>query len=143
VLIGCRPRDGRLRIDVYDKPAWGIPQSKKRQESSANSSASIRGAKVARWSSGSGPLIVERIARVLDHTHRVAIAPRQGLAFSDEAPLGAALRATRGRLSRQRVDVSQVADMLVLCIDNEPKILDGMATLLGGWGLPACSRRRT
>ena len=24
--------------------------------------------------------------------------------------------------------------MLVLCIDNEPKILDGMATLLGGWG---------
>ena len=24
--------------------------------------------------------------------------------------------------------------MLVLCIDNEPKILDGMETLLGGWG---------
>jgi CheY-like chemotaxis protein len=24
--------------------------------------------------------------------------------------------------------------MAVLCIDNEPKILDGMQTLLGGWG---------
>jgi CheY-like chemotaxis protein len=24
--------------------------------------------------------------------------------------------------------------MLVLCVDNEPKILDGMETLLGGWG---------
>jgi len=24
--------------------------------------------------------------------------------------------------------------MIVLCIDNEPKILDGMETLLGGWG---------
>ena len=28
----------------------------------------------------------------------------------------------------------QLAGMVVLCIDNEPKILDGMETLLGGWG---------
>jgi CheY-like chemotaxis protein len=36
--------------------------------------------------------------------------------------------------ARRGVDVGQLADMLVLCIDNDPKILDGMATLLGGWG---------
>src|SRR5262249_50270302 len=34
----------------------------------------------------------------------------------------------------QPVDAGQLADMTVVCIDNEPKILDGMETLLGGWG---------
>ena len=34
----------------------------------------------------------------------------------------------------QRIDANQLAELVVLCIDNEPKILDGMATLLGGWG---------
>ncbi len=28
----------------------------------------------------------------------------------------------------------QLAGITVLCIDNEPPILDGMETLLGGWG---------
>ncbi len=28
----------------------------------------------------------------------------------------------------------QLAGTVVLCIDNEPAILDGMQTLLGGWG---------
>ncbi len=32
------------------------------------------------------------------------------------------------------VDRSQLVGTTVLCIDNEPKILDGMETLLGGWG---------
>jgi CheY-like chemotaxis protein len=34
----------------------------------------------------------------------------------------------------QRVDPAQPMGMVVLCIDNEPKILDGMETLLSGWG---------
>ena len=32
------------------------------------------------------------------------------------------------------VDRGQLLGTTVLCIDNEPKILDGMETLLGGWG---------
>ncbi len=32
------------------------------------------------------------------------------------------------------VDRGQLAGIAVLCIDNEPKVLDGMETLLGGWG---------
>jgi CheY-like chemotaxis protein len=34
----------------------------------------------------------------------------------------------------QRVEAGHLAGMAVLCIDNEPKILDGMEALLGGWG---------
>ena len=33
-----------------------------------------------------------------------------------------------------RADPAQLAGMAVLCIDNDPQILDGMETLLGGWG---------
>jgi CheY-like chemotaxis protein len=32
------------------------------------------------------------------------------------------------------VDRRQLAGISVLCIDNDPAILDGMETLLGGWG---------
>ena len=31
-------------------------------------------------------------------------------------------------------DRGQLSGVTVLCIDNEPKVLDGMETLLGGWG---------
>jgi len=33
-----------------------------------------------------------------------------------------------------RADPGQLAGMAVMCIDNEPTILEGMETLLGGWG---------
>ena len=33
-----------------------------------------------------------------------------------------------------QVDPSQLIGITALCIDNEPQILDGMQTLLGGWG---------
>jgi CheY-like chemotaxis protein len=77
---------------------------------------------------------VERIARVLDHRIVVESKSGRGSHFSITVPLAPALPRGAKPLAPQRVDVSQLADMLVLCIDNEPKILDGMATLLGGWG---------
>ena len=33
-----------------------------------------------------------------------------------------------------RTDPAQLAGIAVLCIDNDPQILDGMEALLGGWG---------
>jgi Na+/proline symporter/signal transduction histidine kinase len=131
VLVGCRLKGGRLRIGVYDT-GLGIPQSKKR--------AIFRefhrldqGAKVARGL-GLGLSIVERIARVLDHPIEVNSKSGRGSQFSFEVPLAPTVPVGKREAAPQRVDVSQLADMVVLCIDNEPKILDGMGTLLGGWG---------
>jgi len=131
VLIGCRFGAGRLRIDVYDT-GLGIPQSKKR-EIFREFHRLDQGAKVARGL-GLGLSIVERIARVLDHRIALQSKPGRGSHFSVTVPLAPALPLDAKAREPQRVDVSQLADMLVLCIDNEPKILDGMATLLGGWG---------
>ena len=71
---------------------------------------------------------------MLDHTIDLQSKPGRGSHFSVEVPLAPALPSDARAREPQRVDVSQIADMLVLCIDNEPKILDGMETLLGGWG---------
>ncbi|TMI98435.1 MAG: hybrid sensor histidine kinase/response regulator [Alphaproteobacteria bacterium] len=131
VLIGCRFKDGRLRIDVYDT-GLGIPQGKKR-EIFREFHRLDQGAKVARGL-GLGLSIVERIARVLDHRIVVESKAGRGSHFAITVPLAPALPLGAKPPAPQRVDVSQLADMLVLCIDNEPKILDGMAMLLGGWG---------
>ncbi|MEA2873690.1 MAG: hypothetical protein QOH67_3666 [Hyphomicrobiales bacterium] len=131
VLIGCRLGAGRLRIDVYDT-GLGIPQSKKR-EIFREFHRLDQGAKVARGL-GLGLSIVERIARVLDHRIALQSRPGRGSHFSVTVPLAPALPLDAKAREPQRVDVGQLADMLVLCIDNEPKILDGMETLLGGWG---------
>src|SRR6516165_5074658 len=131
VLVGCRPHDGRLRIDVYDT-GLGIPASKKRaifQEFYRLD----QGAKAARGL-GLGLSIVERIARVLDYRITVTSAVGRGSQFSVEVPLSAVIPATQHQRTAREVDRVQLSGITVLCIDNDLTILDGMETLLAGWG---------
>ncbi len=130
VLVGCRRRGEKLRIDVFDT-GLGIPGSKKKvifQEFLRLD----EGAKVARGL-GLGLSIVERIARVLDHKVNLRSVPRRGSRFSVEVPVSSDAPAQALR-EVAAVDRGQLAGIAVLCIDNEPKVLDGMETLLGGWG---------
>jgi Na+/proline symporter/signal transduction histidine kinase/CheY-like chemotaxis protein len=131
VLVGCRRRRRRLRIDVYDT-GLGIPSSKKRaifQEFHRLD----QGAKVARGL-GLGLSIVERIARVLDYKIGVVSTVGRGSHFSVEAPLSAAVPVKQHQRMAREVDRVQLSGITVLCIDNDLTILDGMETLLGGWG---------
>ncbi|MEA2934020.1 MAG: hypothetical protein QOD74_666, partial [Variibacter sp.] len=131
VLVGCRRRKKRLRIDVYDT-GLGIPQSKKRAVFKEFQRLD-QGAKVARGL-GLGLSIVERIARVLDHKVDLQSVVGKGSHFWIEAPIGAASAVIPLKPQAARRDTGPLAGMPVLCIDNEPKILEGMETLLGGWG---------
>jgi Na+/proline symporter/signal transduction histidine kinase len=131
VLVGCRRRRRRLRIDVYDT-GLGVPSSKKRaifQEFHRLD----QGAKVARGV-GLGLSIVERIARVLDCKIGVVSTVGRGSHFSVEAPLSAAVPVKQQQRMAREVDRIQLSGITVLCIDNDLTILDGMETLLGGWG---------
>jgi Na+/proline symporter/signal transduction histidine kinase len=129
VLVGCRRRGSRLRIDVYDT-GIGIP-SDKRGAVFAEFKRLDEGAKVARGL-GLGLSIVERIARVLDHPITLASETHHGTRFSIEVPVAPAER-SEPRLPDGRGDHGPIAHALVLCMDNDPKILDGMAMLLAGW----------
>jgi CheY-like chemotaxis protein len=77
---------------------------------------------------------VERIARVLDHPLALSSEPGRGTVFRIEAPIVEARAPTVVPLERQRAPATPLAGLLVLAIDNEPSILQGMRTLLSGWG---------
>jgi len=131
VLVGCHRRGRHLRIDVYDT-GIGIPKSKQRIVFTEFHRLE-QGAKVARGL-GLGLSIVERIGRVLDHKVRLTSAVERGSHFSVEVPLAPAAAKPRSRSEPKSVDMRRLTGMAVLCIDNDLKILDGMKTLLGGWG---------
>jgi CheY-like chemotaxis protein len=131
VLIGCRRKGSRVRIDVIDTGV-GIPKSKQR-EVFLEFHRLDQGARVARGL-GLGLSIVERIARVLDHELDIKSKPARGSRFSVEIPLAPAIAATPLRRASDPAEVRSLAGLPILCIDNEPQVLDGMEVLLGGWG---------
>jgi Na+/proline symporter/signal transduction histidine kinase len=129
VLVGCRRRGRWLRVDVYDT-GIGIPPDK-RGAVFAEFHRLDEAAKVARGL-GLGLSIVERIARVLDHPITLESEPHHGTRFSIEVPVATAER-SEPRPAETRVDHGPIAHALILCMDNDLKILDGMAALLAGW----------
>jgi signal transduction histidine kinase len=131
VLVGCRRRGKNVRIDVYDT-GLGIPETERRVIFREFHRLD-QGAKVARGL-GLGLSIVERIARVLDHKVDLRSRLGEGSHFSVEVPGAAALPSQPVQSGAARMESSRLGDLTVLCIDNEPKILDGMETLLVGWG---------
>jgi CheY-like chemotaxis protein len=138
VLVGCRRRRGRLRIEVCDT-GLGIPRSKK-QAVFKEFHRLDQGAKVARGL-GLGLSIVERIARVLDHRIDVVSTVGRGSRFSVEVPHSSAAPAKEPARQLLPIDRGQLAGIAVLCIDNEHTILEGMETLLGGWGCRVLTAR--
>ncbi len=131
VLVGCRRRNGTLCIEVHDS-GLGIPPSQQR--------AIFRefhrlqdGARVARGL-GLGLSIVERIARVLGHEVTLQSQQGRGSAFSVAVPVSTAVHSETRTRSPMRADPAQLTGMTILCVDNDPHILDGMEALLGGWG---------
>ena len=91
------------------------------------------GAKIARGL-GLGLSIVERVARVIGSSVDVRSEPGRGSHFSVTVPLSNAAPVELPARDDKRVHPGQLAGTTVLCIDNEPAVLDGMETLLSSWG---------
>ena len=131
VLIGVRRRGGELRIDVVDSGV-GIPEDQQAEvfeefrRLETDTRQRERGC-------GLGLAIVERIARMLGHPVSVWSAPGRGSRFSLLLPAGAPLAkgapapAESGRLTGSR-------GALLVVIENEASIREGMKVLLQGWG---------
>jgi len=131
VLVGCRRRGELLRVEVYDT-GIGIPHGKRRVVFKEFHRLD-QGARAARGV-GLGLSIVERIARVLECKVTLKSNVGRGSRFSIEVPRASAIAAAPKLRALQRLDVRRLDGTVVLCIDNERAILDGMETLLGGWG---------
>ncbi|HEY5718457.1 MAG TPA: NahK/ErcS family hybrid sensor histidine kinase/response regulator, partial [Motiliproteus sp.] len=133
LLLGCRRVGRQLRIEVWDTGV-GIPESKlnevfeefRRIDNPKHSQ--VQGL-------GLGLAITERIAKMLGHRLQVRSWPGKGTVFSVELPLGDPAKVVQPKSSvGSNRRSSNLAGVKVLCIDNEPNILEGMSALLRGWG---------
>jgi len=131
VLVGGRRSGSQLRIEVYDT-GIGVPTSKQR-DIFVEFHRLDQGAKIARGL-GLGLSIVERVARVLDCPMEVRSNVGRGSCFAVMVPLSSAAPVAMPAREEARADPGQLAGITALCIDNEPAVLDGMETLLRGWG---------
>jgi CheY-like chemotaxis protein len=134
VLLGCRRVGNDLRIEVKDNGP-GIAADKQaiifdefvRLQVEDDAPREERGL-------GLGLAIVDRIARMLDLPVGLASAPGQGSTFSVSVPRVPAVVAAPVAAPAPQPTPSIEAESFVLCIDNEARVREAMATLLGGWG---------
>ena len=131
VLIGCRRRDGQLRIQVWDT---GPGISKDELTSIFREFHRLDSGRRHERGLGLGLAIVERIARMLDHSIAVNSEPGEGTVFEISVPLSIEPLSTP-RVPRPGIRTGQdLSGLVLLCIDNEPDILLGMASLVQTWG---------
>src|SRR3954451_20315409 len=127
VLVGCRRRGQSLQIGVYDTGV-GIPIVK-RGEIFKEFHRLEQGARIARGL-GLGLSIVERLARVLNHGIALDATAAGGAFFSVTVPIAKTVTFTAAVTSATPLSKAPMSGMLIVCIENDPAILDGMKTLL-------------
>ena len=130
VLIGCRRHGQSLQIGVYDTGV-GIPIVK-RGEIFKEFHRLEQGARIARGL-GLGLSIVERLARVLNHGIALDSNASGGSFFSVTVPIASAVNHTAAVTSATPLSRTPMSGSLIVCIENDPAILDGMKTLLTAW----------
>jgi len=132
VLVGCRRRGDQLRIEVWDTGP-GIPPDQQQnifgefyrlERSERDHSGGL----------GLGLAIVDRACRLLDHPIELKSTPGKGSCFTVSVPMVA---------PGDDVAVSQItapprviaaANKLIVVIDDDPLVLDGMGSLIRSWG---------
>ncbi|MDE2468870.1 MAG: hybrid sensor histidine kinase/response regulator [Bradyrhizobium sp.] len=130
VLVGCRRRGQSLQICVYDTGV-GIPILK-RGEIFKEFHRLEQGARIARGL-GLGLSIVERLARVLNHRIALDSNVSGGSFFSVTVPTAKAINFTSALTSATPTSKMPMSGALIVCIENDVAILDGMKTLLKAW----------
>jgi signal transduction histidine kinase len=126
VLVGCRKR-AALRIEVWDT-GKGIAQAHMQHVFEEFYQLDNPERDRARGL-GLGLAIVRRLAGLLGHAIHIASRPGRGSVFAVDVPLAEAARA---RLPPVSLGASRRG--LILVVDDEAAIQDGMRALLQGWG---------
>ncbi|MBK1623002.1 hybrid sensor histidine kinase/response regulator [Afifella marina] len=131
VVVGCRRKNAMVSIEILDT-GIGIPFSD--QEVIYHEFRRLdAGAKVAHGL-GLGLSIVQRLGRVLGAEVRLQSVVGKGTHFSVTVPLAIAVPKETNEGAPPAPPPGSVSGLTVLCIDNDDKILSGMAALLAGWG---------
>jgi len=130
VLVGCRRKGTSLEIAIYDTGV-GIPVLK-RTEIFKEFHRLDQGARIARGL-GLGLSIVERLARVLNHGIVVGSNHSGGSHFTVTMPIAKTVTHAGAMAGASISSKAPMSGTLIVCIENDRAILDGMKTLLTGW----------
>jgi signal transduction histidine kinase len=130
IVIGCRHRGNQLRIDVLDSGP-GIADDQQRHVFGEfyQLAGPDRGAGL-----GLGLSIVDRLGQLLQHPIALNSCPGKGSRFSITVPLVAAQRAAVGAVKPPVTIIDPVRGRLIVVIDDEELVRDGMRGLLQSWG---------
>jgi signal transduction histidine kinase len=130
VVVGCRRRGARVRIDVIDT---GIGFNRDQHALIfAEFSRLEQGARMAQGL-GLGLSIVKRLVSALGLTLELQSVEGKGSRFSLLLPAGRSGQPAPNPEPTHEV-VHNLAGIRVLCVDNERSVIDAMAGLLDGWG---------
>jgi signal transduction histidine kinase len=128
VVVGCRKRGDNLRIEVWDTGP-GVPQDQQQNIFGEFYRLDAPGAGL-----GLGLAIVDRLCRLLDHSVRLTSILGKGSCFSVAVPRVAA----RLEIGESRAPAHPLIDAsdrnLVVVIDDDPLVLEGMCGLFRSWG---------
>ncbi|MBN9306885.1 MAG: hypothetical protein BGO82_05725 [Devosia sp. 67-54] len=137
VLVGCRRRGSRVRLDVVDT---GIGFSREQHQLLfAEFSRLEQGARMAQGL-GLGLSIVERLVAAMGLTLELSSVEGKGSRFSLYLPRGKIERPEASEGERAG-DAASLTGLRILCVDNERAVLDAMEGLLRGWGCDVRSAR--
>lgn len=132
IVVGVRRRAGRICIEVWDTGVGIAPEQQARVFEEFFRGEGRREADDRRGF-GLGLAIAERVARKLGHDIGLRSTPGRGSVFWIEMERGDEARVPP--VSQQPVrPAGALAGVSVLCIDNDPSALRGLATLLASWG---------
>jgi two-component system, sensor histidine kinase len=132
VVVGCRPRDGRVRIDVCDS-GIGVPEDKQRSIF-AEFYQLGRGNQDRGSGLGLGLAIVDRLSGLLHHPIEVASHIGKGSRFSVSVP-SASIGAMPDEASNApRPLIVSEQGKLVIVIDDDELTRDSTRGLLQQWG---------
>lgn len=135
VLVGVRRKDGMVRIQVSDTGRGIADEDQKRV---FGEFIRLSGAPVDQPGAGLGLAIVQRIAALLSYP--LGLYSRLGHGTSFFITLPAATPRQTGA-SQDKEPPLPLMGLRVLCVDNEPAILQAMTALLTRWGAVTTTAR--
>jgi len=132
VTVGCRRKGTAVAIQVFDT---GIGIAPGDQQKVFEEFRRLEGSDESeKRGLGLGLAIVKRIARLLDHPINMRSELGKGSCFEVIVPRSPAGAKPVSATSRESRSSFAIDGQCVLCIDDEPDILDGMHGLLSRWG---------
>jgi signal transduction histidine kinase/CheY-like chemotaxis protein len=123
----------RMRITVRDS-GIGIPEEHRQKVFDEFFQVANPG-RTSKKGLGLGLAIVKRLCDLLGYTVQLYSPPGGGSRFSFEVPLGRPEAAPRRADDSPSLPLADLSGRLCVVVDDEAAIIEGMQTLLSGWGM--------